>query len=163
MWRGILAGAALLAGLCLSGGVANADFRSCNTTGETIWMAFGYWDEDRGWISEGWHPLDDQYCYINVVGELDNRYYYVYAEDEAIDKVWEASDEEDGGLFCIMDDDFEIEVDDYTENDVVECGEDMFLIRFVEIDVDGEQDHTFYFTAEDAKIPEDGPPPKGGK
>jgi uncharacterized membrane protein len=124
-------------------------------------MSFGYWTEDRGWISEGWKQLEDSYCYLNVIGELDNRYYYVYAEDEAIDKVWEASEDEAGGLFCIMDDDFEIEVDDYTQNDIVTCDEDMFLIRFIEVDVNELQDYTFYFNAEDAKIPEDAP--AGGK
>lgn len=77
----------LLAVLCLSiiplvgmSGVAKADFRVCNTTDSVIGVALGY-RAKAGWITEGWWHIDAEKCKTLVQGDLQSRYYYIYAED----------------------------------------------------------------------------------
>jgi uncharacterized membrane protein len=132
---------------------AAADFRSCNTSGEKLWVAFGHLTDDRGWISEGWTELDNGYCFIHVRGALGNSFYYLYAEDEGIERVWEADRQQSGGVFCVGEDDFALVLDDYIENDLVDCGDDLFTVRFIEIDVGEFDDYTYTFTTEAGRAP----------
>lgn len=76
-----------LVALCLSiiplmgtSGVAKADFRVCNTTDSVIGVALGY-RAKAGWITEGWWHIDAEKCKTLVQGDLQSRYYYIYAED----------------------------------------------------------------------------------
>ena len=80
----ITAGAAiLLVSTALHPSPALANFRVCNDSGEKISVAIAYFGSDsEGWTSEGWWNLDDGECATPVTGDLDNRYYYLFADGE---------------------------------------------------------------------------------
>lgn len=62
--------------------VARADFRVCNGTQNLVGVAIGYRAKD-GWITEGWWQVPATTCATLIEGELQSRYYYLYAEDAA--------------------------------------------------------------------------------
>jgi uncharacterized membrane protein len=80
----ITVGAAfLLISSALHPSPALASFRVCNDSGEKISVAIAYFGSDaEGWTSEGWWNLDDGECATPVSGDLDNRYYYLFADGE---------------------------------------------------------------------------------
>ncbi len=59
---------------------AHADFRICNDTNSLVGVALGY-RKDGEWISEGWFQVQAESCSSLVEGDLNSRFYYVYAED----------------------------------------------------------------------------------
>lgn len=59
---------------------AAADLRVCNGTQSLVGVAIGYRGEE-GWISEGWWRIPATQCRSVVEGQLNSRYYYLYAED----------------------------------------------------------------------------------
>lgn len=59
---------------------ARADFRVCNGTQGLVGVAIGYRGEE-GWITEGWWKIAPTSCETLIDGQLQSRYYYVYAED----------------------------------------------------------------------------------
>lgn len=59
---------------------ARADFRVCNGTQSLVGVAIGYRNEE-GWVSEGWWRIPSTTCRSVVEGQLQSRYYYLYAED----------------------------------------------------------------------------------
>lgn len=61
---------------------AAADFRVCNKSGETVDVAIGFFADDKsGWISRGWYRINAGGGCVPVWwGDLNNRYYYVYAD-----------------------------------------------------------------------------------
>ncbi len=59
---------------------ARADFRVCNGTQSLVGVAIGYRNEE-GWVSEGWWRIPATTCRSIVEGQLNSRYYYLYAED----------------------------------------------------------------------------------
>jgi uncharacterized membrane protein len=88
--RGLLqAGLFALAGfLALSvPDTARADFRVCNGTQNLVGVAIGY-RAGEGWISEGWWQVPATTCATLIEGELQSRYYYLYAEDAARGGRW---------------------------------------------------------------------------
>jgi len=75
--------AVILASSALAPSPAFASFRVCNDSGEKISVALAYFGSDAdGWTSEGWWNLDDGECATPIGGDLDNRYYYLYANGE---------------------------------------------------------------------------------
>ena len=75
--------AVILASSALLPSPAFASFRVCNDSGEKISVALAYFGSDAdGWTSEGWWNLDDGECATPIGGDLDNRYYYLYANGE---------------------------------------------------------------------------------
>jgi len=80
---------ALLAPLALtvSADPAHADFRVCNSTQNLVGVAIGYRAQD-GWVSEGWWQVPSSTCATLIEGELQSRYYYLYAEDAAHGGRW---------------------------------------------------------------------------
>ena len=75
--------AVILASSALLPSPAFARFRVCNDSGEKISVALAYFGSDAdGWTSEGWWNLDDGECATPISGDLDNRYYYLYANGE---------------------------------------------------------------------------------
>jgi len=59
---------------------AAAEFRVCNATQNLVGVAIGYRAKD-GWISEGWWQIPATTCATLIEGQLQSRYYYLYAED----------------------------------------------------------------------------------
>lgn len=82
---------------------AKADFRICNDTKSLVGAALGY-REDGKWISEGWFQLPAETCSSLIEGELNSRFYYIYAEDAENGGQWR------GDVFlCTQEREFRIE------------------------------------------------------
>jgi uncharacterized membrane protein len=74
---------ALFALTALHPAPALADFRVCNQSGEKIAVAIAYFgSDDDGWVSEGWWNLADGECATPISKDLDNRYYYLFADGD---------------------------------------------------------------------------------
>ncbi len=71
----------------LAASAAHAEFRVCNGTQNLVGVAVGYRAEE-GWITEGWWQVPAGTCATLIEGELQSRYYYLYAEDAARDGRW---------------------------------------------------------------------------
>ena len=81
---------------------AKADLRVCNETANPVSIALGYRAE-RGWQSEGWWVAGSGQCATVYQGELDARFYYLYAADDIGGGAW------DGSVFmCTRDESFTI-------------------------------------------------------
>jgi uncharacterized membrane protein len=77
--------AALLAGLFLSAllagaGPARADLRMCNGTDSRVGVSIGY-NDLSSWLTEGWWNIAPRACETLIRGDLNARYFYVYAID----------------------------------------------------------------------------------
>jgi len=59
---------------------ARAEFRICNDTTNLVGAALGY-RENNEWVSEGWFQIQGESCATLVEGDLNTRFYYVYAEE----------------------------------------------------------------------------------
>ncbi|GEO86091.1 DUF1036 domain-containing protein [Ciceribacter naphthalenivorans] len=66
---------------------AHAEFRVCNGTQNLVGVAIGY-RATEGWITEGWWQVPASTCATLIEGELQSRYYYLYAEDAARGGRW---------------------------------------------------------------------------
>ena len=66
---------------------AQADLRLCNETGNQIGVAIGY-KSATNWTTEGWWNLTPNTCKTLIPGELNSRYYYIYALDYDVGGVW---------------------------------------------------------------------------
>lgn len=100
-----LAGATLLlasTGLGLSATSASAEFRVCNATQTAVGVAIGYRAKE-GWISEGWWQIPPTTCSTLIEGQLQSRYYYLYAEDAARGGRWSGNVN-----MCVADNEFKI-------------------------------------------------------
>ena len=71
----------------LTAGAAHAEFRVCNGTQNLVGVAIGY-RAAEGWITEGWWQVPATTCATLIEGELQSRYYYLYAEDAARGGRW---------------------------------------------------------------------------
>jgi uncharacterized membrane protein len=83
-------------------GAAHADFRVCNGTQNLVGVAIGYRAKD-GWNTEGWWQVPASTCATLIEGELQSRYYYLYAEDAARGGRWT------GGVnMCVAENEFKV-------------------------------------------------------
>ena len=107
-----------------AGGTARADFRVCNDTKSLVGVALGYSEEGR-WLTEGWWQVPGETCASILEGELNSRYYYIYAEDADRGGQWR------GDIFmCTANQEFKIEgADECFERGYQKTG-------FFEIDTD---------------------------
>ena len=100
-----LGGAALImasVGFGLSATSAAAEFRVCNATQTAVGVAIGYRAKE-GWISEGWWQIPPTTCSTLIEGQLQSRYYYLYAEDAARGGRWSGNVN-----MCVADNEFKI-------------------------------------------------------
>lgn len=81
---------------------ARADLRVCNQTSNAINIALGHRD-DRGWQSEGWWLAGPNDCAIVYQGDLNARFYYLFAADDVGGGAWDGE-----SLMCTRDDTFTI-------------------------------------------------------
>ena len=81
---------------------ARADLRICNETANLVSVSMGYRAE-RGWMSEGWWQAPPGDCRTIYQGDLQRRFYYLYAVDDIGGGAW------DGQVFmCTRDETFTI-------------------------------------------------------
>ena len=82
---------------------AHADFRVCNDTTSLVGVALGFFENGK-WITEGWWQVPRETCASLIEGDLDGRFYYLYAEDADRGGQW-------GGdtFMCTSDREFRIE------------------------------------------------------
>ncbi|WP_310618836.1 DUF1036 domain-containing protein [Flexibacterium corallicola] len=66
---------------------ASADLRLCNKTEGTVSAAIGY-REDGQWITEGWWNLSKASCDTVRSGDLQSRYFYIYAVENEKSGEW---------------------------------------------------------------------------
>ena len=59
---------------------AFADFRLCNDTTSLVGVALGYRESSK-WVTEGWWQIPGETCTSLIEGDLNSRFYYLYAED----------------------------------------------------------------------------------
>jgi uncharacterized membrane protein len=135
--RSILLVCALSATPFLASAPAHADLRVCNESANLISISLGYRAE-RGWQSEGWWQAPPGDCRVLFQGELDRRYYYVFAADDVAGGEW-------GGqvFMCTRDESFTIfGVEDCLARGYERTG-------FFEIDTQGRTDWTLQLTDRD--------------
>jgi uncharacterized membrane protein len=93
---------ATLGGLLAFSTPAHAELRICNETANLVSVALGYRAE-RGWMSEGWWQTPPGDCRVLYQGDLQKRFYYLYAVDDIGGGAW------DGQVFmCTRDETFTI-------------------------------------------------------
>lgn len=116
---------------------AKADLRVCNQIGKPISIALGYRAE-RGWQSEGWWVTAPNTCAIVFEGDLNSRFYYLFAADDIAGGTW------DGTVFmCTRDETFTIfGVEDCLARGYERTG-------FFEIDTENRSDWTIQLTESD--------------
>jgi uncharacterized membrane protein len=90
------------AGFGLGATSASAEFRVCNATQTAVGVAIGYRAKE-GWISEGWWQIPPTTCSTLIEGQLQSRYYYLYAEDAARGGRWTGNVN-----MCVADNEFKI-------------------------------------------------------
>lgn len=72
--------------LLASSTTADAFYKICNKSDQTVYVAIGY-EENDDWIAEGWWELGRGDCRNIINGNLSNRYYYIRAEGRE-GRVW---------------------------------------------------------------------------
>ena len=93
---------AMLASLAFFATPAYADLRVCNESSNLVSVALGYRAE-RGWMSEGWWQTPPGDCRVLYQGDLERRFYYLFAVDDIGGGAW------DGSVFmCTRDETFTI-------------------------------------------------------
>jgi uncharacterized membrane protein len=125
---------ATLAGLLATATPARAELRVCNETANLVSLALGYRAE-RGWMSEGWWQAPPGDCRVLYQGDLQRRFYYLYAVDDIGGGAW------DGQVFmCTRDETFTIfGVEDCLARGYERTG-------FFEIDTQNRSDWTLQLT-----------------
>ncbi|MBV7409367.1 DUF1036 domain-containing protein [Maritimibacter sp. DP1N21-5] len=124
----------LLAALGLAPTAALAELRFCNDTDEVVSVAVGY-KGAQDWTSEGWWNVDPGDCKGVTVGDGPKTHYYYRVEARGI------TFEHEAYMFCTIDEEFTIVGD----TDCDARGYDRE--EFVEIAMEGADDHTVTFSA----------------
>jgi uncharacterized membrane protein len=146
----------LLGGAFVSVTPAFADLRVCNQTPDPVSVALGYRAE-RGWQSEGWWVAAPSQCATVYQGNLNSRFFYLFAADDIGGGAW------DGNVYmCTRDDSFTIfGIEDCLARGYERTG-------FFEVDTQNKSDWTLQLTDPQANASAptgtdaDGPPAAGG-
>jgi uncharacterized membrane protein len=156
----ILSGALAII-VCLAATTASrADFRVCNEVGRSIQVVLGYDAGKKGWFSQGWWVIDTGQCADLLVGNLTNRYYYLYAESG--EDVWHGGDDGDAARFCIDRKVFLLNRDRHGDADDESCkrfGLESRNFFVVDTGDDATWTQTFVGSAPSQPPPEGSPPP----
>ncbi len=135
---GLLLIGAIGASLAFSATPARADLRVCNETANMVSVSMGYRAE-RGWMSEGWWQAPPGDCRVLYQGDLQRRFYYIYAVDDISGGAWEGS-----VFMCTRDETFTIfGVEDCLARGYERTG-------FFEIDTQNRSDWTLQLTEDNA-------------
>ena len=147
----------LLGGMFVAISPAYADLKVCNETTDPVSVALGY-RAPRGWQSEGWWVAAPSQCATVFQGNLNSRFFYLFAADDISGGAW------DGNVYmCTRDDSFTIfGVEDCLARGYERTG-------FFEVDTQNKSDWTLKLTDPAANAPNgtdangtdsDGPPPE---
>ena len=69
----------------------------CNSYTERLWVAYMFWSPDAcggeggNWQTIGWFAMEPGSCvtvYANDLDDVNNRYWYYHAENDAATTVW---------------------------------------------------------------------------
>lgn len=130
MKKFVIATLAVLGASVASATPSQADFMVCNSSWETVSVAFGHSDSGD-WVSSGWWNIRSGDCEIVYPYALSGTHYYVYAESQSM--VWS-----DQYTFCTLQSGFEI----YGDSG---CGQRGFdTTGFMEVYIGDAYDYTFY-------------------
>ena len=147
--RAVLGLTILLVGL--TGERADAGFRVCNQVEQRLSIAFGYVDRARGWVAQGWWVVNAGQCTSIYNADLDNRYYYVFAEPTGGGPPWK------GGKvpFCIQDKAFLLYQAEYGKDTPEDCTKaGLRPAQFIAVDVGpGVKNHTINFSGNETAQP----------
>jgi uncharacterized membrane protein len=129
--------ALLIAPTLLLAAPARADLRVCNQTRNPINIALGY-RAQSGWLSEGWWLAGPNECASVFLGDLNSRFYYLFAADDVGGGAW------DGNVFmCTRDEAFTISgVEDCLARSYERTG-------FFEVDTQNRSEWTIQLTEND--------------
>jgi uncharacterized membrane protein len=123
---------------------ADARFRVCNQMDQRLSVAFGYVDRTRGWTAQGWWVIETKQCTNIYEPDLDNRYYYVFAQPTA------AGTPLQGGTvpFCIQGKSFLLYQEQYGKSTPEDCAKaGLQSVPFISIDVgQGQPNHVLNLT-----------------
>jgi uncharacterized membrane protein len=153
----------LAGGALVSVAPAYADLRVCNQTGDPVSIALGY-RATSGWQSEGWWVASPSQCATVFQGNLNSRFFYLFAADDIGGGAWAGS-----VYMCTRDDSFAIfGVEDCLARGYERTG-------FFEVDTQNKTDWTLQLTdpaanaaagtdatGTDADAPPGDQPPSGG-
>jgi uncharacterized membrane protein len=93
--------AAVLAVTLGAASPSRAEFHVCNKSDERASVSIGYKHAEQGWTSEGWWVVPIGECKRILLGDLKNRYYYIYATGHK-GGAWSGQKrDQKGGFFCI--------------------------------------------------------------
>lgn len=135
---------ALLGSMFVSIAPAYADLKVCNQTTDPISIALGY-RAKQGWQSEGWWVAAPSQCATVYQGNLNSRFFYLFAADDIGGGAW------DGNVYmCTRDDSFTIfGVEDCLARGYERTG-------FFEVDTQNKSDWTLQLTDPAANAPTGG-------
>jgi len=146
----------LVGGMFAAAAPAYADLKVCNQTADPVSIALGY-RAKQGWQSEGWWVAAPSQCATVFQGNLNARFFYLFAADDIGGGAW------DGDVYlCTRDDSFTIfGVEDCLARGYERTG-------FFEVDTQNKTDWTLQLTdpaanasdqnGTDADAPPDNPP-----
>jgi uncharacterized membrane protein len=142
--RGLLCLAVVATALVTTTSAGLAEFQVCNKSSvKEVYVAIGFYQERKGWQSEGWYSVSRNRC-TTVISEMSDRYYYLYVEGD--DKVWDGDGDEQGSNFCVRNGEaFTIEVKPLAQRgDNPNCEKAGYLTkRFMRVDTETYDDYTF--------------------
>jgi uncharacterized membrane protein len=139
-----------LGGVLASIAPARADLRVCNQTTDPVSIAMGY-RADKGWESEGWWVAQPSQCATVFQGNLNSRFYYLFAADDIGGGAWAGE-----VYMCTRDDSFTIfGVEDCLARGYERTG-------FFEVDTQNKTDWTLQLTDPTANAQPDNGTDAGG-
>ena len=122
---------------------ALAGFDVCNKTKSTVSVALGYHDKEHGWLASGWWNIEPRHCESLLTGELNNQYYYIYAEDDG-EGSWSAKKSQEGGFFCIKKGKFTFLNNDFETKGEIDCeGNGAKTKQFISVDTKKHSDFEY--------------------
>ena len=135
-----------VAALLFTTTASRAEFKVCNKSNERLSVSVGYKHTEFGWTSEGWWriPLDE--CVTIIKGDLNNRYYYVYATGHK-GGTWSGPKGQDGGFFCITKEKYTFHNREYQRGDTINCERrNLQTKKFSVVDTKDSADFTYNLT-----------------
>jgi uncharacterized membrane protein len=134
------------AALLFSASASRAEFKVCNKSNERLSVSVGYNQSEFGWTSEGWWRVALGDCTTIIKGDLNNRYYYVYATGHK-GGTWSGPKKQDGGFFCITKEKYTFHNREYQRGETINCERrGLQTKKFSSVDTEDSADFTYNLT-----------------
>lgn len=125
---------------------SRAEFKVCNKSAERLSVSVGYKHSEFGWTSEGWWRVALGECTTIIKGDLNNRYYYVYATGHK-GGTWSGPKSQDGGFFCITKEKYTFHNREYQRGETINCERrSLQTKKFSSVDTEDSADFTYNLT-----------------